>query len=268
MPNTTYFVRVGGLNGPTTSYVLTTPSSISTLANIVTGIGVSGVIGQSMSVTWLPLPTIPSSSTSEGYELDVSTAPDFSGIIISSVTPVVTLSTLTVQNILAGTTYYIRVGALNWNNVNNYATVISTYLACSAWPNGYCFRQAIIIDHTQVPNTDQLNFPFLFHGTYTVLATQPYDGAVVSTSGYDIIFSTDQNGLVRLPHEIETYSSATGNVNMWVQIPVVSHSTNTVFYMFYGSSTITTSQENKTGVWDTNYKAVFHLANGSTLNAE
>ena len=138
----------------------------------------------------------------------------------------------------------------------------------SSWSNGYTNRQSITIDNTQVPNTDQINFPFLFRGTYSVLATVANGSESSQTEhGYDIIFSPDPNGLVRLPHEIETYSSTTGNTNMWVQVPLVSHSTNTVFYIFYGSSTITTSQASPTGVWDSNYTLVWHLPNGTTLSA-
>jgi len=47
----------------------------------------------------------------------------------------------------------------------------------------------------------------------------------------------------------------------------VSHSSDTVFYMFYGNSSVTTDQSNKTGVWDSSFKGVWHLPNGSTLSA-
>src|ERR1041384_2234641 len=54
---------------------------------------------------------------------------------------------------------------------------------------------------------------------------------------------------------------------MWVRIPALSHTTDTVIYMLYGSSSITTSQENKPGVWDRNSDAASHLRGGpsSTL---
>src|SRR5262249_60924718 len=42
---------------------------------------------------------------------------------------------------------------------------------------------------------------------------------------------------------------------------------DTVTYMNYATPAITTSQENKSGVWDANYKGVWHLPNGSTLTA-
>ena len=34
---------------------------------------------------------------------------------------------------------------------------------------------------------------------------------------------------------------------MWTQVPLISHTVNTVFYLFYGSSSVSASQENKAG---------------------
>ena len=268
-PNTTYYVRAGNISSGTTNYVNTVPASTSTLANPVTGAQISAIANSSITVNWVALAASPSSATAEGYELDVSTDPAFGIITASSVTTNVNLSTLTVSGLPRSATYFFRVGSLNWNGIANDVSVPGS-VPLIGWSNGCNYRQAITIDHTKVGtinNTDQTNFPFLFRGTYTYLATQTNGGVVTSTSGYDIIFSTDPNGGSRLPHEIETYSSTTGNVNMWTQIPTVSHSTNTVIYLFYDNPSITTSQQNTSGVWDGNYDAVFHLPNGTTLTA-
>jgi len=265
-PDTTYFVRIGGLNGGTTSYAPTAPASTSTLTNLLSPTLLS-VSSQSITVGWPAFAINSGTNTAQGYELDISTSANFITLQGSSITTSVAQSTLTISNLSASMTYYLRAGALNWNAVPNFATALSTITNVSPWPNGYYYRRAIVIDHTKVPNTDQTNFPFLFRGTYTFLATQANSGVVVSTSGYDIVFSTDPNGAVRLSHEIETYSSTTGNVNMWANVPTISHTADTVLYLFYGNSAITTSQENKTSVWDGNYRAVYHLPNGSTLNA-
>ena len=123
---------------------------------------------------------------------------------------------------------------------------------------GYLYERSVTIDHTKVPNTDQINFPMLFSGTYSYLATVANSGKVTNASGFDIIF-TDSAG-AKLDHEIESYNAATGAVNFWVRVPTVSHTTtDTVIYLCYGNAAITTSQENKTGVWNANYKGVWHL---------
>ncbi len=131
----------------------------------------------------------------------------------------------------------------------------------------YRYSRPLTIDHTKVPNTDQTNFPALFSGTYAYLATIANGGKVTNASGYDIIFTSDAAGTTKLDHEIETYTATTGAVNFWVRVPTVSHTTDTVIYLWYGNSAITTSQENVTGVWDANFKGVWHLPNGTTLTA-
>ncbi len=130
----------------------------------------------------------------------------------------------------------------------------------------YSYRRAVTIDHTKIANTDQVNFPILISGTYSFLATVAHGGGVQSANGYDIIFTSDAAGLNKLDHEIESYNPATGAINFWVRIPVLSHSADTVIYLQYGNSSVTTSQENKIGVWDGNYRGVWHLGTGSSLS--
>jgi hypothetical protein len=132
--------------------------------------------------------------------------------------------------------------------------------------NVFAFRRPITISHTLVPNTDQTNFPLLISGTYGYLATAANGGSVQSPNGYDIVFTADAAGTVKLDHEIETYNPVTGAVNFWVRIPTLSHTSDTVIYVQYGSSAIAASLENKTGVWNSNYAGVWHLANGAVLS--
>ncbi|MDA2911876.1 C25 family cysteine peptidase, partial [Nitrospiraceae bacterium AH_259_D15_M11_P09] len=60
------------------------------------------------------------------------------------------------------------------------------------------------------------------------------------------------------------YTSAAGGATLiaWVRLPSVNTNaaaTNTVIYMYYGNSSITSSLENVNGVWDANYLAAWHL---------
>jgi hypothetical protein len=137
-------------------------------------------------------------------------------------------------------------------------------LCAQSWSNGYAFRAALTIDHTKVPNTDQSNFPVLISGVYPLLATVANGGGVVNANGYDIIFTSDAAGTAPLPFERESYSPLTGAVNYWVQIPTLSHTIDTVIYLFYGNGSITSSQANPAGVWDSNYKGVWHLSQNPT----
>jgi Concanavalin A-like lectin/glucanases superfamily/Domain of unknown function (DUF2341) len=137
------------------------------------------------------------------------------------------------------------------------ATVSLTPTQCIS--NGYSFTRAITIDHTKIPNTDQANFPFLFSVTDPRLATAANGGHVANPNGYDLIFTSDPAGQIPLNYEMEQYNPATGQVIAWVQIPDLSHASDTVIYLFYGNPNISASQQNPTAVWDSNYGGVWHL---------
>ena len=65
-----------------------------------------------MPMNWLEL------GSAEGYRLEAATDAGFTNVVGSSVTADVNLSTLTIVSGLgANSTYYFRVGGLNWNNV-------------------------------------------------------------------------------------------------------------------------------------------------------
>src|SRR3974390_969201 len=117
--------------------------------------------------------------------------------------------------------------------------IVGGTAAAQGWSNGYANRRAVTIDHTKVPNSDQSNFPVLFSGTYPYLATTSNGGGVTNANGYDIVFTSDAGGSSALAFERESYNASTGAVSFWVKIPTVSHTSDTVFYVFYGNSSVT-----------------------------
>ena len=48
-------------------------------------------------------------------------------------------------------------------------------------------------------------------------------------------------------------------MNDWVNVPTVSHTTDTVIYLFYGNSSVTTDQSNAGGTWNSNFMGVWHF---------
>ena len=142
----------------------------------------------------------------------------------------------------------------------------------SANSTGYSYSRSITIDHTLVGSADSTNFPVLVSGTYdgtggiADLRTTGNGGKVQNSSGYDVIFTSDSTCTTKLNWETETYTAASGLVNYWVQVPSLSYTADTVFYMCYGNSGITTDQSNTTGTWDSAYVSVYHLPNGTTLD--
>jgi len=65
--------------------------------------------------------------------------------------------------------------------------------------------------------------------------------------------------VTKLSHEIEAYNSSTGQLIAWVNVPVLSTTADTVVYVYFGNASAG-DQQNRPGVWDSNYVGVWHLA--------
>lgn len=140
----------------------------------------------------------------------------------------------------------------------------------------YLRKRQITIDHTKVVGgADLSSFPLLLSVTETDLATVANGGLVQNANGYDII-PVNSTETALLNFEIEQYNPVNGTITFWVNIATLSHTADTVIYLYYDNTHISTSQANPTAVWDANYVAVYHLqqntssANGildSTANA-
>src|SRR5207244_10438530 len=119
-------------------------------------------------------------------------------------------------------------------------------------------QRSITLDHTKVPST-QSNFTVMVNVTDPALKTVANGGHVANTNGYDIGFYADSGGTTKLKWEVEKYDGTTGNLIAWVKIPSVSSSTDTVFYLMYGDSSINTNQSDPPNTWDLNFKGVWHV---------
>jgi len=129
----------------------------------------------------------------------------------------------------------------------------------------YSFYRTITIDHTKCGSANSTNFPVAFFGTYTYLKTVGNGGNVTSSSGYDIVFATDNTGGTLYDFELVTYSATTGAVEFHIRIPTLSHTVDTVIYMFYGNSSVTTYQGNTNATWNSSFKGVYHFGDASSL---
>ena len=129
-----------------------------------------------------------------------------------------------------------------------YSTDNSTW--GTGWYNtNWMYRKKLTIDHTKVAAT-LTNFPVLVSITDANLSVK------AQSTGNDILF-TNSTG-TKLPHEIESYTSATGALVAWVNVASVSSTADTVLYVYYGNPSAS-DQQNKIGTWDGNYQAVWHL---------
>jgi hypothetical protein len=116
----------------------------------------------------------------------------------------------------------------------------------SAWR----YRLAITINHTNVA-ANLTNFPVLINLTNSALQQ------FAKTNGNDILF-TSNNGTTKLAHEIESYTNSNGTLVAWVNVPLLSATTDTLLYLYYGNAAAS-NQQNVAGTWDSSFKGVWHL---------
>lgn len=150
------------------------------------------------------------------------------------------------------------VGAVGENVVHQ-----SYVLYVESWydPNWH-YRQKITILPT-IADTDLTDFPYLVKITDS--DNPLFDHAQGDSD--DILF-TGSKGVVKLDHEIESYDpgGASKDIHAWVRVPFISSTDNTEIYMYYGNASAS-SQQNPTGVWDSNYQAVWHLKETPTVDS-
>ncbi len=113
----------------------------------------------------------------------------------------------------------------------------------------------VVISYTD-PN-GLTDFPMLVSVTDNDLKYTGSGGKVGKSDGTDIVF-TDSSG-TKLNHELEKYTSTTGELVSWVKIPALGTISDTLIYMYFGNAGAA-DQQNKTGTWNTNYRGVWHMA--------
>ena len=189
-------------------------------------------------------------SDAEGNPVDytVETSPYIGGKSESAVgngTKTVSISGLT-----NSTTYHWFVNATDPLGSGKWTKQWFSFSTPAAWWDGnWLNRKAIIINHSMV-SQNLRNFPVLIKQTDTDLKNE------AQPNGNDIVF-TDGNG-IKLNHEIEKYSSTTGELIAWVNVTALSSTHDIVLYMYYGNPECG-SQQNPAGVWDLNYRLVHHF---------
>jgi len=135
------------------------------------------------------------------------------------------------SNLVAFSIFVPEIGAITW------------------WDSAWNFRKSITISHN-LASVNLQNFPVLLNLQDSNLASE------AQSNGYDIVF-VDSNGS-KLNHEIEKYDGSSGHLVAWVKVPLLSASTDTVLYMYYGNLGAV-NQQNASGVWDSSFAMVQHM---------
>jgi hypothetical protein len=230
-PNTTYYYRVGSLNwAGALDYVSAGSSSTLAVAPTAVSPPFLGIYPSSLTVNWAALPATPSSAASEGYELDASStnfgALTPGGVILSSITFVNSASTLTVLGLNSNTTYYFRVGALNWSGAPDYTVLSATST------------------NAQAPGTAT---PPYLTATLTDLAAQWTAGANNPPLSYRLDLSTapDFSGAIFSSSTLNAFADVTGltlDTVYYGRITAFGNSGIASPYLFIGSSATLASQ--------------------------
>jgi len=151
------------------------------------------------------------------------------------------------RNLEAGVTLndYGKITATTWEE-------LTTIWYDSSW----LYRKKITFtsDSAKIPDT-QTNFPVLIS-----LSSDADLAADAQDDGDDILF-TSVGGAIKLSHEIEKFDGTTGQLVAWVKVP--SLSPKTIIYMYYGNATAS-NQQLPQGVWDSNFKGVWHSKDFTT----
>lgn len=127
----------------------------------------------------------------------------------------------------------------------------------------FSYYRSVTVDHTLVPST-QTDFPLLVSFTHDDLRTVGNGGNVQHSSAYDVGFFSDAGLSSALFWEMEEYDPTTGKVVAWVKISSLSSSVDTVIYVGYGDSSISSFQSTVSSVWDSDYEGVWHFKSGFT----
>ncbi|MCB4757036.1 MAG: fibronectin type III domain-containing protein, partial [Elusimicrobia bacterium] len=213
VPNATYYFRVASLNRNNCPNFVSAGSSV-TLSNQATRLSNDFVAVTSYSITsqWVPLPETPPSATSEGYRLELSST-NFgsSGTVYSTSTSNVNLSALARSGLSSNTTYYLRLGSLNWIDVPNYINLSATSTLANI-PSNFTLTNMSNSSATfswTVPPEGASGFTLEastnFKGSGIVLSSTTYSTTATSLVVKDLLSNT-------------TYAFRVGSLN-WLRAP-------------------------------------------------
>lgn len=223
-PNTTYFARVYLVDASTRVAETSVPSEESILAHPPASPVLSGVFGTSVTFTW----TVPAWGT-EGYRIDGSST-DFGaalpgGVVESSMTRDGLAVTLAVTGLNPITTYYFRLGSLNWQDDYNFSTVIATVTLAGP--------PVSIEDLAMTADAEDRTLRFTWTtpeyqdpaGVMVLVSTNPISATVSQRTGYPLDYEFPDGTVVRSSSAADDYLHAELDLHA------------TYYYRFYSKNT-------------------------------
>jgi hypothetical protein len=104
----------------------------------------------------------------------------------------------------------------------------------------YNYRMQLVIDHSKISgSSDLVDFPAHISIVNANLKSVANGGHVNNGTYLDFQFRGDDGTI--LAHEIASYDATTGTLLAWVKIPLLSPTTDTQIYIYYGKATLSAS---------------------------
>lgn len=129
------------------------------------------------------------------------------------------------------------------------AFVLSPVITVKGADTGdFDYYKKVTIDHTKV-GVPLTGFP--------VWVYRSSDSNLVGSASEDIAFFSSDNA-TQYNHEVEVFTTGTGEFGIWVNVTNVGSAADTSFWMYYNDSDSTT-EENVAGTWDDNFVLVLHM---------
>jgi len=124
------------------------------------------------------------------------------------------------------------------------------FISTDWWDYNWSYRKQITINHSMV-DADLQNFPVLITHTSSNFTDH------AQPDGDDFVF-IDSTNTVQYNYEIEYYNNTSGELIAWVNVTELSSSDDTILWLYYGNLDCG-NQQSPEDVWDSNYKAVYHM---------
>lgn len=128
--------------------------------------------------------------------------------------------------------------------------------------------KTLTLDKSQAGGANSTNWPLaicLNNDVQAVdpdLATVANGGEVQNANGYDIRPYANVNLTTPLDFELVAYDAASGALEMHVKIPTLNSAVDTVIYLAFGDSGITTDGSSGANTFSNGFVGVWHLAGG------
>ncbi len=154
-------------------------------------------------------------------------------------------------NVLAASSKTYTISSVAASNYTTIGTSLTTK-ATSNWYNpSYSHRLTLTINKEHI-GEELTDFPIVVQ----LDSAQSHLFNTVREDGHDLVF-TDKNNQ-KLSHEIESFDKNNKEATIWLKVPTLKPTEDTVLYLYYGNPTSEDNQ-NAQDVWSNGYAAVYHL---------